>query len=365
MPTWKRHIVGLSVLMLLSGVGALPAERITPARVVKDLRAHLKLPADKKLVRVAYVGKTRNFTERDGEIPVPHRALTTAVDVTHVPCGLISRETWEVHYYQSGEHWSYRRIVFTAEREIAKPKKKIPVLDDAPARELVMRDLAERDPGVTVRECVITDKKPSRKFCVPAYALQVRAMIRRGDGLGQTANDYECRLRYLVRREGDGWKVIEQSCLTDGAKPRDVPCYYDTNCRKAGTVSELPPVSADEALRLLQAELAGQYGLVRDGAEIVECRVVRQLPVDGNGTVLPFILAARLIITERVPVTGEEGTAYRTARAIYDCTVEARLTYDFSARRWVPQIINCCAGDEACDNSCSTPARACRRIGER
>ncbi len=365
-----------AIILFFTAVTALSAAQppekyrtVSAARAVAEFKKHYSVTG-RKIIRAVYVGRPRQFTETELKLPVDFRAHLVSADVLHEECGLVSRETWEIHYYRTGEEWRFKRLQFVSHREIKAPSKKIPYLPDLDAKSLISNEFAARN-EIQVRDMVIEQKKGTREFCVPSYDVRARAIIAVKDPLVPTMRNFDCRVFARIRRYDAEWQVTEISCLTsDGKKEGKMPCSYPTACKELPVESVLPDVDGAVAMEMLRKEYSAQYAFQRDRGTIARFILIWQLPRENNGTVIPFLIRTRIHLDRReyydTEVGGKPVKTYRSVRTVYDCTVHAHLSYSYYRRQWVPEIINCAtSGTKRCGLPWYCPVPGCTPAGNR
>lgn len=364
-PAWTGSIAAPPA----AGVGRSPVVKKVDAvpgrRVLADFRTAYQLPDGTTERRVAYAGGVRNGTVTKGGVTVPSQIHRVTVDSVLDRCGLTVRDTWDAHYYRLETEWIFDRIDQTGSREIGAPKKKLPALDDASAISIVREGLEKGRPGWEVKEVVLLKKIASRTRCTARTMVTSRALLSRKDDLTNTLSTYECLMRSTLENPGGEWRYAGDACVFRGRDHDE--CFIPTMCRNLSSVGSLPPVSDDEALKLLQVALSREYGLMKGNIDIEMIDTLTRGDPQTYRTQIP--LTARALFSldefkEGAAAGGKPGLV--KIRAVYECIVRAFLIYSHERARWDVSLESCCSDENnRCGYSCSQPGKGCTRVGEK
>ncbi|MBP7736712.1 MAG: hypothetical protein KA369_12115 [Spirochaetes bacterium] len=339
---------------------------ITKDRVLKEFNAVYKDPPESRKIKATYIGNIRNYTERRGAQEVPAQAHQVALTVKLTDCGITMCDVWEVYFYRLETEWIFLDIMQVGSRQVTRTKKKHPPLKDDEIKKIITDAMTRANPDLRVRGITILGKKGSWRLCVPEFRVTVKIHADLEKIIYNSATAYECLMISTLAHENGKWDQVKISCMYKEQETDD--CHIGTMCRELGTVSTVPPVSDDEAARILRNAFGNEYGLKKNNVVVEKFEIIKKDPAENFGTKAPYTVQALFVIDENKIIPGDDYTPRRTekVRAVYECVVSGYLNYSLSEKKWDGIIESCCPSvTERCGTSCSDTARGCRRLGEK
>lgn len=342
------------------------ADSVPRDRVLREFNAVYQDPPASRKIKVIHTGKIRQYTETRGELEVPAQAHRVALTVKLTDCGITMRDIWEVYFYKLETEWIFLDIMQVASRQVTKTKKKHPPLDDAVAKKIIARALAENNTGLQVQEITILGKKSSWRLCVPEYRITTKIAATIKKDIYNTTTAYECLMVSTVAHENGKWEHRKSGCVYRGREIAE--CHIGTMCRELSTGSTIPALPDTDAFRLLREAFENEYGLKKNNIALEKFDIIKKHPPENFGKKAPFTIKALFVIDEnrKLPGSADAPRSTEKVRAVYECVVRAHLSYSLSENKWEGIIDSCCPADqEPCGTSCSTPEKGCKRLGEK
>jgi hypothetical protein len=332
-------------------------------RVVREFKNAYQSPPGSAIIKVYHTGKFRKGSRLRGDLRVPVQVHLIALEVRLTDCGIKMRDTWEVNFYNLETEWIFDGILQTASKQLTRPAKKHPALDEAAIKNLVSEGIMKQYEGAEVSGVTVQNKKAVWRLCTPEYRVTSKVLLNMKNIVYNTTAVYECLAVSTLSFQNGAWAHAASGCVYRGKEVPD--CHIGTMCRQLEVGSTIPSITDAEALSLLRTAFENEYGLKRNNISVEHFTVLSRLPAENFGKTIPCVMRAAFVIDETREMSG--GTRSTVAvRAAYECVVYGSLNYSADKKSWEGSIESCCSSEsERCGRSCSTPVKGCKRLGEK
>lgn len=319
---------------------ALAAEAaLTPGKVISDFKKVYKLPENRTILKIQYLGRPRNFSRMEGLIRVYYHARKVAVYNLFTECGLRVKYTWEVWYRKSGRRLNFAQIAIWDHKLLNKPPKRLPGLDNATIKKLINKKFADRSGYQTYKSKVtkisVKSKKGKYNFCMPVYDVVADVEILAGEEHKNIADVWKCTMASSIRKKKGKWEANALDCLHRGKK---TSCVYQKMCRKLGTRSKTQTIQWDQAKAIIQKNLKknAKFKIV----EFKKFDFIRTENKSKNGLSLWFVVHS---VTKHLVPRGS-GAHREDYYYTYDCYSFFNLGFHkYGSKEWEVDDSECCS----------------------
>ncbi len=312
---------------------------VTPQNVIADFKKEYKLPENRKLLKIQYLGKPRNFSRREGLIMVYYHARKIAVYNLFTECGLKVMYTWEVWYRRSGKNLNFAQIAIWDHKLLNKPTRELPPLDNTAITSLINKNLSDRSGYQTYKakavKISVKEKKGKYNFCMPVYDVVSNVEIIAGEEHKNISDLWRCTMSSNFRKKEGKWEINSSDCLYRGKKQS---CIYAQMCENLGTRSKVQTINWIEAKPLIQQYLEKNSKFKI--AKFKKFDFIRTENKSESGLDLWFVVHS---VTEHL-IPRSEGHHSEDYIYTYDCNSYFRLGFHSTgSKKWEVDDSECCS----------------------
>lgn len=354
-------IMSLITAAFMFSTGIRTEAAITPGKVISDFKKVYELPKKRKLLKIQYLGKPRNFSRMEGLIRVYYHARKIAVYNLFTECGLKVKYTWEVWYRKRGRQLSFAQIAIWDHKFLNKPPKKLPGLNNSTITDLINKNLADKAGYQTykAKALKVSVKKKTGKynFCMPVYEVISEVEIIAGEEHKNIADLWRCTMTSNIRKKSGTWEINSHDCMVRGKKQA---CVYEKVCKRLGTRSKVTTINWETAKPLILARLKKNSNFKITGFKKFD--FIRQENTSKSGLDTWFVVHS----IKKHLIPRSEGYHNKDYIYTYDCYSYFRLGFHSTgSKKWEVDDSECCSSPKkkCYSGSCSRNSK-CKLVSK-